>query len=440
MQQEADFGEVTSRFIEEIDSLAATLPLAMVLIKDQLRDAGTVFAKFLEERGLKQQNGEIKITIPVEQVLRFQTLMRNFGRSQTALQLVPRSFFVNLVSQFDAFVGRLIRALLLTKPEVLNASEKTLSLSELLAFGSIDAARDHIIEKEVETVIRKSHTEQFEWLESKFSIKLRQDLPAWPRFVELTERRNLYVHTGGRVSSHYRHNCQAQNVDGGAIRIGEVLEITPAYFKSAYETIFEVGVKLAQVFWRKLKPTDLKNADQHLVTVSYHLLVEEKYELAKSLLDFATEVLKKHSSTDYRLRLLVNRAQAYKWSGDTEGMNAVLAREDFSALNDIFRLSSAVLRDDFTTALDLVTRIGRHGSVTIGDYREWPLFRELRNQPRFEEVILDVFGEPLKVATETALPPELAPAIAATKADDAERQCSTETAVRPESQAASTAE
>jgi hypothetical protein len=60
----------------------------------------------------------------------------------TAEVLVPRSFFVNLVSQYDAFLGSLIRALLLAKPEVLNASDRALTFSELLAFGSIDAARD----------------------------------------------------------------------------------------------------------------------------------------------------------------------------------------------------------------------------------------------------------------------------------------------------------
>jgi len=74
-----------------------------------------------------------------------------------------------------------------------------------------------------------------------------------------------------------------------------VLEVSPTYFRQAYEALFEVGVKLAQVFWRKLKPAELKDADEHLITVSYHLLVEQKYDLAKALLDFATEVLKKHS-------------------------------------------------------------------------------------------------------------------------------------------------
>ena len=123
-------------------------------------------------------------------------------------------------------------------------------------------------------------------------------------------------------------------------------------------------------------------------------------------------MLKKHSSTESRLRLVVNRAQAYKWSGDDGRARDILDKEDFSALNDVFKLAEASLRNNFTAALDIVKRIGKAGAVSIGDYREWPLFRELRKQANFEAVMLEVFGESSKVtvtAPQSGLSAELEP-------------------------------
>ncbi|MEO8050539.1 MAG: hypothetical protein ABI833_09010 [Acidobacteriota bacterium] len=394
-----DIGAVTSRFIQEIDSLADTLPLAMRSIAGARKSASEELAKFLDEHGQNRDEERHTVQIGADDILRLNKLSHRVGRVTAASTLVPRSFFVTLVSQYDAFLGRLIEALLLTKPEVLNASEKTLSFSELLNFGSIDAARDHIVEKEVESVLRKSHPEQFDWLESKFNIKLRHDLPVWPLFVEITERRNLFVHTGGQVSSQYLQNCQAHKVDYGDTDRGKTLSVNSTYYQQSYKVIFEIGVKLANVLWRRLKPGEIEEADKHLASVTYSLLAEEKYDLAKSLLDFASEVLKKHASSENRLRFVVNRVQAYKWSGEPERAREILDKEDFSALSDVFKLAEAVLRDDFKRASDLVKRIGRTNTMTLGMYREWPLFRELRKQPEFEMVIFEVFGEPLNKIT-----------------------------------------
>ena len=71
-----------------------------------------------------------------------------------------------MVSQYDSFLGRLLRLIFLAKPEILNASEKEMTFAELTKFDSIQAARDYIVEKEVETIIRKSHANHFAWLDA----------------------------------------------------------------------------------------------------------------------------------------------------------------------------------------------------------------------------------------------------------------------------------
>jgi hypothetical protein len=388
------FERVIAGFVREIDSLASTLPLAMKSIISARQKAIMEHRNFIITYGKSEEDSR-SIQIDANHIHAINRLFRDVERTSAASTLVPRSFLVSLVSHYDSFLGLLIETLFLSKPEIVNNSDKILSFSELMGFGSVEAARDHVIEKEIESVLRKSHAEQFDWLETNFKIKLREGLPVWPEFIEVTERRNLFVHTGGQVSAQYLKICRIHGIPCESLARGHQLSVTSDYFARAYEVIFEIGVKLAHVFWRKLRPQDRKVADGGLVMISYNLLAEGKYSLAKTILDFATDGLKTHSSEESRLRLVVNRAQAYKWTGDADRARQILDAEDFSALKDEFRLADAVLRDDFQLALALIKIIGPNGGIKLGDYREWPLFKELRKVADLENVILDVFKEPL---------------------------------------------
>ena len=80
------------------------------------------------------------------------------------------------VSQYDAFLGGLVRALMKGRPEVVNATNRAIPFAQLVTFESVEAARDAIINEEVEALLRKSHSDQFSWLESTFGVKLREGL------------------------------------------------------------------------------------------------------------------------------------------------------------------------------------------------------------------------------------------------------------------------
>jgi hypothetical protein len=69
------------------------------------------------------------------------------------------------------------------------------------------------------------------------------------------------------------------------------LPITREYFASACDCLLEIGVKLGQVLWRKIIPSGIEKADGNLVTITYNLIGEGRYNLARILLDFGTETL-----------------------------------------------------------------------------------------------------------------------------------------------------
>jgi hypothetical protein len=401
-------------FVNQIDCLAETLPLAAMAITAAHDSSQRDFVEFIDERSARVHDETNKTTtysFEDGQYPRLLRLLRRVQKTQLAQQLVPRSLLVSLVSQFDAYLGRLIRQLFNIKPEILDSSANTLTFAQLTEFGSIESAREFLIDKEVESVLRKNHSEQFDWLENKFGLPLRNNLEAWPMFVEVTERRNLFVHTNGVVSHQYMEVCRRHSCPiAPELCPGKSLSVTREYFAAAYECLFEIGVKLAQVMWRKLQPDKILNADASLSRVTYELLAEGRYRLARSLLDFATITLKKHGSEESRLIMVVNRAQAYKWSGDDEGAKKIVNAEDWSAKGLKFKLAQSVLLDDLKVAIEIMRQIAASGEINKHFYREWPLFKEIRKSKEFAAMFEQIFGEPLNAITlDTKEEPEAAP-------------------------------
>jgi hypothetical protein len=384
----------TERFIQDIDTLQSTIPLALAAIETADKSAKAEYETFLRDhsRGTGAP-GEIDPPIAPAHMMQYSKLAKRAGNTGLAHTKTLRAFVVSLVSQFDSLLGRLIRACFYLRPEKLDTVEKSIPFSQLMDFGSIDDAKEFVIESEIESVLRKSHSDQFKWLENKFDIKLREDLAVWATFVELTERRNLFVHTDGKVSNQYLSVCKQHGVDTMGIAAGTECPVNLSYFETGCACIFEIGVKLAQVLWRKHQPDALEEADTALDAVCKDLLSDEKWAVAKALLDFAVTVLKKHSSDEMRKTFIINQAQAYKWSGDEAKAKAILTGVDWSACSDKFKLSRAVLSHDFQTAAVLMRKIGAGGDFNRDDYVLSPLFGEFRQSAEFLLAFEEIFGE-----------------------------------------------
>jgi hypothetical protein len=182
--------------------------------------------------------------------------------------------------------------------------------------GTVGAAIERIIEKEVEAVMRRSHVDQIAWLESKSNRPLHENLAVWPDFVELCERRNLLTHTGGVISSQYLAACREHKVELDGKSVGVRLKITPTYYRKAVETVLEFGCKLIQVVWRVLRPNEIELAERELNNLAYKLLTRKEYRLARDILRFGLVEMHKHGSDSTRKMMVVNYANAEKLSGN----------------------------------------------------------------------------------------------------------------------------
>ncbi len=396
-----DFGKEIDQFIKHIEAQADIVPLVMGLLGVKLVQESKHVDKYIKENGIveKKEEGDEKgkLLIPSDKFKPFLELNDKVDTTNLAYDLLPINFVVSFVSQYDAYLGGLIRTLFISKPELLNSSEKNILFSELIKFESIEEAREFVVEKEVESVLRESHLKQFKWLENKLGITLRKDLPSFSDFIEITERRNLFVHCNGVVSRQYLEVCKENDVKNiDKLKLGQKLNAKPAYFNKCYMVLFEIGVKLGQVLWRKLDPENIEEADAHLNNVCYQLLVKGHNRLALNLLTFATDTIKKHHDNEVICILTINKALAHYLSEKKEDCKKVLAKHDWSATNDKFKLAISILNEDYEKAIELMKSIGTSNKHINKDaYREWPLFREFRKTEGFKAAYKEIFNEDL---------------------------------------------
>jgi hypothetical protein len=312
-----------------------------------------------------------------------------------------RHVFVGLVSAYDVFLSNLIRLIFTVRPELLSSSERNISLKDLIEIGSVEAARERIIEKEVETVIRKSHPEQVNWLSTKLNITLTKGLKIWPDFVEVCERRNLLTHTGGIVSAQYVNACREHGCSLENTQIGQKLDISPKYYRSAVGIIREFGMKLIQVVWRKLVDTEIDAADHELNGFAYRLICRRRYSAAVTMLRFGLYEMKKHGSDSVRKMMVVNYANSVKLNGDKTESETILDAEDWSASTDNYRICVAAVKGENRTVIEMMKSVVDTGKMRIADFREWPVFETVRSDPEFASAFEEQFGEKLLIDTET---------------------------------------
>ncbi len=392
--ESTDLNDNLHKLLRHLDSIKDTLPMTLLLLEPHNKKANTKFEEFIEKNAKKieNENGQKSIAVKFEDSKIFEQLSKNSEISGLAMKIIPESLFVSLISQYDAFLNKLLKILFKTRPEYINNSERELSFSQLIQFDSIETAREYVIEKEVETVLRKSHSEHFDYLENKLAIPLRKDLPIWQTFIEITERRNLFVHCDGIISNQYLKVCKDHKCDIKNFNVNDRLNVDLKYFTTAYNCLYELSTKLTHTIWRKLIKNDFENADKSLNEICYSLLTSGQYDLADIMLDFACKQTK-HFNDSTKNIFIVNKALSSYLNSKEENAKKIIESKDWSASSDDFKLANLIITENYEEVYELIKKIGNDGVVDKENYKTWPLFYKLRKEDKFKETFKEVFKE-----------------------------------------------
>jgi hypothetical protein len=400
---ENSFQNVFIEFQRTMESFQKSARFMMVSAPLMRRIGDTEHLRgFARKHGVELQTGEYELyQIGIEHISEISRRLQSSSSVAQGIKILPRLFMLGLISAYDVFLSNLIRTILLKKPEILSSSEKNFSFKDLLEIGSIEAARERMIEKEVETVIRSSHAAQIRSLEKTLSMTLTKDLKIWPDFIEICERRNLITHTGGIISSQYISVCKEHGVDVSARSVGDELTIDQKYYVHAVSVILEMGIKLTQVIWRKLEPSEIELAATELNEFAYKMIVDRRYKLAAEILEFGLQTSKKTVTEAIRKNMIVNYANAVKLGGNKLEAERIIDAEDWSAATDVYKLCVAAVKDDVDQVVSMMEATVRSGGLEVSAIRDWPVFEKVRSDSRFVDVFEKAFGEKLILDKET---------------------------------------
>ena len=388
--------DILKKFIAEIEGLADAFPLIHETTtsneKKHFEKLITTVKKHSEE--IKNSDGSTTYKIK-EHISNIGKLERKFHSSISAKKFFPRSFLISLISAYDAFLSDLMRTFFLIKPELLNSLNHEISLCDLLKYKDIEDAKNAILHKKIEDIFREGHLKQLQWLEKHFKIPLTEDVELINQFIEISERRNLFVHCDGIISDQYISNCSKYKKC--TKKKGETLHINEKYFHESYLCIFELGIKTAHTIWRHLLKNNLEDSDSNLIEIVFSLNDSEQTELSKKISTFTTNLPKYHNE-EKRRYLIINKAIAFKNAGEEESAIDIIESEDWSSCGKELLFATLVIKNKYQAAIKIMKELGDKNEVFRKDaYQTWPLFKFFRNKKSFLNTYQSIFNEPFSI-------------------------------------------
>lgn len=382
-------------FIDAVKTQMNIIPVSYKFLSAQILAEGKKVEKFKNEHGtpFKDEEGEgVRMTLEDSAV--FHKMMKNLNNSIHAFDMTGENAVIGMVSKYDGFLGKLIKQIFTDIPDILNGSEKELKVSDILTFKDFEELKDVLIEKEIETVLRKNHVEQLQWLESKLGVELKK-FKLLPDYVEIMERRNLFVHCNGVVSRQYLSECKKFDVvipEG--IKPGKTLDAYIDYVRQAYIVLFQVGVMLGFVLWHKVRPNESEEMIDKLSEVAYDLIKEEEYELGLNIIDFAlaNRSWAKEIRTAQQLIFRVNKALAFHLRDMQDECEKIADSMDVTAADSVYHLAVAVLKKRYEEAYSIMDKIGDNNDMHY-NYKTWPLFNKIRQEKKFVDKFREIYGE-----------------------------------------------
>lgn len=390
------FEKLVKNWVNEIQSLKETMLINQIVNTKQLQEVEQSYYELIKTKCIvvnKKSENSFTFEIPDSVYSEFYAKRNERNKLIVATNIFPRMYIVTLICQYDALIGNLVKLVLFKQTELLNNSEKTMSFQQLMNYEKMEDVKEYIIEKEIESILRESHDEQLKWFEKKLNIKLHEDKELIKNFLEITERRNLFTHNNAKVNESYLANCKKMNIDT-SVKIGDVLEVSPEYYKKSVNCIIEIGTKLAIILWRHLYKDDYERSEIVLNQIAYGLIYDYNYELAEKLLDFALNSFKPFKASSNKLMITLNKAQCMLWEGKETEVKNLLNEQDWSLCTPQFLLCKTVLERKFDNALEILKT--KDTELSQSDLLSWPIFKELREEENFKKFMNEKYPKKIE--------------------------------------------
>jgi hypothetical protein len=378
-----------SEFLRDLECIGEMISLVLPVLKKRDEERGLRIKALVEE--FETKDGEEALRLKSASDIK--ELIGHLQKMRKGDRMFRQGVITSIVSKFDEFLIDLLQVCYLQNPNWLSNPEKKISYKELLEIKSLETLKSEIVAKEIDSLMRGSHHAQIKFLDNNLKLGIEDGFPAWKQFLEITERRNLFIHTGGAVSPVYIENCQKWKISiNDDIKEGINLGASDEYIQHAIDCFYELSVRVAQATMRRVFPSCFEDADKQLNNRSVDLLIEERWELAERIFEFALHIPKDLASKgEFKYYFLLNRCIALKFRG--KAIDEFLHSIDWAPFHPKYHFAVAVLEDRFADAESLMKTQAVQSEITEEFFKTWPLLREFRKSVEFQRAFEDIFGK-----------------------------------------------
>lgn len=353
---------------------------AMLKIEEKL--GSEIKIELIEEEDGSEKKG-VKFRVEGEDQKKFSEAMNLFKADHHRKAALYCNSLISLVSSVEWFLAQLIHKHYKENPGIVGSKEKQFNLDELSAFDSMEDARNFLIEKTVESVLRGSVQEWLEFLKSKLKLSMGYIDEHKAHLIEATQRRNLLVHNGGVVNRIYLANYPKDY--GEPPKIGENIQVSYDYLYKTISIFERCFLLIAAELWKKVDANN-KDRGKLLINLAFEHLVSERYDIAESLSLFTTK--DKTLQESDQLYAKINFWISKKYGNSFEDIRQDIEKEDFSAKSKLFILAKNILLSDFDEAIkDIEYLLNHNEDFSFKEVKNWPLFKEFREQPLYNELL-----------------------------------------------------
>ncbi|WP_164219357.1 hypothetical protein [Virgibacillus sp. YIM 98842] len=313
---------------------------------------------------------------------RFDNYFNSIEEVRSHTELLYKSSLITLAVNFELLITNILQYRAYNYPASININKKTLTLSEIEKIGSIEEAKNYLVEQHVTDIMRQSNESWIKHIKSNFSITLEKELQDYEKIInEVFNRRNLIVHGGGEVNNIYLTKVDEKLREG--IKKGDKIKIDKEYILSSIDIFRVYGLSLMYTCWMSLEK---ENEERVRIGQEYafELLRKEKYFLAQLL--YKT-ILKDKLSQEMEYLIKINYWQTFKWQGEFFKVKSEVEEIDFSASKSIYQMCKNLLLDNNTTAIENLESVLISEDYTMMDLLDWPIIQPLYDKEKFQQIL-----------------------------------------------------
>ena len=404
LQLLADFERIDSYATTGDLSSHATFDLPDVRLKRYFATDLTKCAKLIRSRS----RSDLFVTHSLD-IEELQTHLDRYMSAKRHSYAVRQAIFSGLVSSFDELLSALIRTMLRERPDIIKSMKQTVAIEDVVNASDFQQFQTGLIENIVKGISAETRSEQFRWLEKYAgSPDIKTVLKSYSRFIEVCERRNLYIHNDGRVSEDYIARILKVGLKPEK-DLGQRLPIGQAYFREAADALLEAYVLVSQSCIRSLNKSASRSFKEETDTIYNNCVYEQiKSKRFESGIRLAEMLLADNSIKDLARRMtIVNKAIAYDKMGRQKERDATLDSIDWTSAMPEFSISIAAIKGDVAEVCRLIPRLVESELLDVNGYYSWLAFDNVRHSSEFWEKLTEVYGEEVKSRIDQGLQLEI---------------------------------